>query len=107
MDSRLIQNLKNLRQLNRQRVYWLKLNIIIIIFILISIFNWDYIRSSYSISVIYTIGIIISVVWWYWPIIAIRKLINFKSVETELLYEIINDIKEIKKDIQKKLNTNS
>lgn len=102
MDKRLLKNLKELDELNKQRKNWLRLSLGVIVGILLVVFNWDYIKQSHLTFVVFVLGSAVSVVWWYWTINSLKKFINFKSVETELLSEIIQEIKYIKKNINQK-----
>lgn len=104
MDSKIIQNLKELNDLNRERIFWLKLSAFMVILAMLTIFNWNYLINTDLIFLVVSVGIIITIIWWFWTMSIIRKLIGFKTVETEILNDIINNIQDIKENVRNNLN---
>ena len=92
--------LEELKEINRQRIAWLKISGFVALAILIIIIDWTYVKHTPWGWGVISLGLILSIVWWYWTMMVIRKLIDQKSLETASLIEIINDIKEIKKEVQ-------
>jgi amino acid permease len=107
MDSKINQNLKNLNSLNKERIFWLRISLFVVVLSVITIFNWNYLIKTDLIFLVVSIGIIITIIWWYWTMSIIRKLIGFKTVETEIMNDLILDIRDIKQDIRKNLSNNS
>lgn len=105
MDKKIIKNLENLNNLNRERIFWLKISAFVVIFCFVIVYNWNFLIESKLIWVITSLGLLLSIIWWYWTMSIIRKLISFKTIETELISGLVDDIKEIKKDI-KNINRN-
>jgi hypothetical protein len=103
MDSKIVNNLTDLNNLNKERIFWLRISAFVSIAVLVTIFNWQFLIQSDLIWLVVSVGLITTVIWWYWTMRIIRKLIGFKTVETEILGEIIVDLKEIKQDIRKNL----
>lgn len=99
MDSKLFNNLKDLNNLNKERIFWLRISAFVSIVVLITIFNWTFLIQSNLIWVVASVGLITTVIWWYWTMSIIRKLIGFKTIETELINELISTVREIKTDI--------
>lgn len=107
MDSKILNNLKSLNNLNRERIFWLRMSAFVVIVSLLIVFNWTVLLKNNLIWLIGGGGILIAVIWWYWTMGIIRKLIGFKTVETEIMTELISDIKEIKQDIRKTFSQNT
>lgn len=97
MDKKLINNLKNLNKLNKERIFWLRISVFVVLMSVLTVLNWDYVISTNIIWILVSIGITITIVWWYWTMRIIRKLISFKTSEVELLNDLINDIRSLKK----------
>lgn len=107
MDSKILNNLKSLNNLNRERVFWLRMSAFVVIVSLLTVFNWTFLIKNNLIWLIGGGGILIAVIWWYWTMSIIRKLIGFKTVETEIMSELISDIKDIKQDVRKNFTQNT
>lgn len=99
MDQKLINNLKDLDGLNRQRTFWLRMSSLVVFVVVLVIFNWDYVVSRDLLWVFVSSGLIITIIWWYWTLSIVRKLIAFKAEETALLYEIIKDLKKFNNNL--------
>ncbi|NBO28732.1 MAG: hypothetical protein EBV10_05740 [Synechococcaceae bacterium WB6_1A_059] len=44
--------------------------------------------------------IIVSVIWWYWTMSMIKKLLTMRQLEVKILEDLVKDINQVKKDIQ-------
>ncbi len=49
-------------------------------------------------------GIIISIIWWFWTMNIIRKVLKLKNIEVVMLDNMITDIRQIKQTIRNNLN---
>jgi len=107
MDSKILQNLKTLNKINKQRICWLRVSGLVVAFSLLILFKWNYLMTSNLIWAAAAFGIVITVVWWYWTMVIIRKLLAFKTSEAEILTEIISEIREIKQEVTKTFNQNT
>jgi hypothetical protein len=103
MAKNIDQNLDTLHNLNKERLFWLKISIFIVLISLLSIFNWEYLVETNIVYILVSLGIIISIIWWYWTMMIIRKLITFKIVETELLNDIVNDVRYVREKLHKNI----
>lgn len=95
------EKLKSLNNLNRERIFWLRISIFVVFFCLLTVFTWDTLYKHNLLWIIGGFGILVAVVWWYWTMSIIRKLLSFKTVETEIMVDLITDIKEIKQEVRK------
>ena len=100
MANLIKQNIEELKELDKQRIAWLRISGFVALVIVLIIVDWQYVKDTKWGWLVVVGGITISAVWWYWTMIVIRKLLNQKTIETETLIEIINDVKEIKEDVK-------
>ncbi len=99
MDSTI---LKKLNKLNKERIFWLKLSAFVVLVILLAVLNITYIINSDLIFLLGGFGLIVAVIWWCWTMSIIRKLIEFKTIEANIMNDIISDVREIKQNIKEK-----
>jgi ABC-type bacteriocin/lantibiotic exporter with double-glycine peptidase domain len=100
LKQHLEQHLKQLEDIDRQRLFWLRISGFIAVSILFIIVDWKFVQS-YDLSWIFiTAGLISAVTWWYWTMMIIRKLLNHKTVESIIMIELVSEIKEIKKEVK-------
>lgn len=104
MDLTIFKNLKEFNNLNNERVCWIRLSIFVVIVFLLILISWNFIFESRTIYILFASGILVSIIWWYWTMRLIKKIIRFKILESEVLEEIVVSLREIKKDIRKNLN---
>ena len=98
--ERIKHHIEDLKKIDTQRKQWLVLSAFVAAMISVIIFNWDF-RGDRSVSLVLgSMGLIVSAVWWYWTMRVVRHLICFRAEETELLYSIVEEIREIKKDVK-------
>jgi membrane protein YdbS with pleckstrin-like domain len=103
MAKNINQSLDTLHSLNKERVFWLKISIFIVLISLLTIFNWEYLADTNIVYILTSLGIIISIIWWYWTMMIIRKLITFKIAETELLKDIVDNVQYVREKLQKNI----
>lgn len=101
MDLLFKKNLAILKKLDNQRNYWLILSIFICVSIFILLINWDIISNNKFLWLYVSCGLTITVLWWYWTMILIKKLIQYKIIESRILLNIARLTKEVKSEIKK------
>lgn len=106
MDHRISDNLKDLNNLNKERIFWLRISAFVCISVLVIILNWNYFIENNLIWLFASLGLITTIIWWYWTMSIIRKLIGFKRIETEIMSELIVDLKDLKHNIKKNFPPN-
>lgn len=91
-----------LTKLENQRVLWLRLSGFVATVILGVVIQWNSIHGSRLQWVITSLGLTLSVVWWYWTMSVIRQIIKFRINEAKVLASIVGDVKDIKQTITEK-----
>ena len=104
MVEQIQEHIRELKQYDRQRVFWLRLSGFVAIAILVAISDWNYIISNEYTWGWITLGLILSVVWWYWTMMLIRKLLHHREVESHILLQITKDIQKIKNEVKNNFN---
>jgi hypothetical protein len=100
MEKRLQKHLAHLREIDSERKYWLGISVFVVITIIGVVFNWDYVVNDKIAWLVVTLGLTITVVWWYWTMKIVRHLLESKNDEYEILNEVVCTIKEIKEDVK-------
>jgi hypothetical protein len=103
MAKNINQSLDTLHSLNKERVFWLKISIFIVLTLLLTIFNWGYLADTNIVYILTSLGLTISIIWWFWTMMIIRKLITFKIAETELLKDIVDNVQYVREKLQKNI----
>lgn len=99
--ERIKHHINDLKKIDTQRKQWLILSAFVAVMISVIIFNWDFSTNRNVSLVLGSMGLLVSAVWWYWTMRVVRHLICFRAEETELLWSIVEEIREIKKDVKK------
>lgn len=94
-------HLSSLNQIDQQRIIWLRISGFIAVAILSIIFSWDTIYRNHLSVLVVSLGLIISVIWWYWTMIIIRKLVTARVEENKLLSQLAQDFNDLKIEIQR------
>lgn len=100
MVKNLKTNIQKLKQFDQDRIVWLKLSGLALIVVILLIIDWSIFGTNKLYWILISFGLILSVSWWYWTMKLIRDLLKHRLVEMEILSDIVNDIKEIKKDVR-------
>lgn len=82
-----------LDQINKERIFWLRISVFVSMAVLGIIWIWN---STHISWVLLSLALGISVIWWYWTMRIIRITLDHRRTEVEILHGIIDDIKEIK-----------
>ena len=101
MNKKLQKHIEDLHQIDNQRKGWLVLSAFVSAAVLGIIFGWNWVREYHLIWIIVSAGLTVSVVWWYWTMRLIRHLIQYKVTESEILHDIVQDIRYIRNKVIK------
>lgn len=101
MTAIIDKQLKELDKLNQHRKRWLILSALVIISLSFILYDWIFLKEENILWAIGTIGLMLSIAWWYWTMRMIKILISHRFGETEILKDLYQDIKEIRADIKK------
>lgn len=97
MTNLLEKHNQTLKKINSQRKIWAWLSISVIAVIAVFVLDQKHIESTNIIWYFVSFGFIISVLWWYWTMRLIKFIIEYRTEETQILQDIVSDIKYIKK----------
>ena len=97
--KKIISHIEQLHVIDNERKGWLVLSAFIAAAIIGIIFGWNIVLQSHLVWLVVCVGLVLSVTWWYWTMKLIRQMIEFKREESEVLLELINDIRYIKKSV--------
>lgn len=104
MENKLEKQLHELKTIDRYRKYWLILSFFVTAVLTGLIFGWNSIHDHKIVWALATLGLSTAVVWWYWTMSIIRRLINHRVEESKLLHDLVMDIRCIKDSVQKSLD---
>ena len=98
----LSHHLTDLQEINRQRKYWLVLSAFVVAVVSYIIFDWNRLlnKDYLYLWTLVTFGLTICIVWWYWTMSIVRVFLRHRKEETEILYDLVVDIKDIKENIK-------
>lgn len=93
---------KDVESLNLQRGIWLVLSAVVFVAMLAFGLSWNFLVSLHS-HVVWTAvvssGLTITVVWWYWTMVMVRKLLIHQDNVIAILIEITSDVKSIRNHV--------
>jgi len=101
MANILLQHLEELKEMNWQRRAWLMLSALVLIVIVFLVFDNSTLEHQRLIWPFGVLGITLSVVWWYWSMRLIGRLITHRKEETEVLLDICESVKEMRDEVRK------
>lgn len=104
MENKLTKHQTHLKAFDKQRKLWLVLSSFVVVAVSDIIFNWTTITSSYLIWALVSCGLLVAVVWWYWTMRLIHQLIDHRLEESEILHDIVVEIKDIKKEVKETMS---
>jgi hypothetical protein len=96
MASKLNIIKQSISKLNIERKLWLALSGLVVAASFVLFLSWNTIQINHLQWVFVTLGITVSMIWWFWTMRLIRIILNHRLTEVEILQEIVNDIKDIK-----------
>jgi len=103
MDNHFTNSNNFIRNYLIQKKSWIRFSIFFVILILLAILEWEQIMNlKYQPVQFFIFGffIIVSVIWWYWTMSMIKKLLTMRQLEVKILEDLVKDINQVKKDIQ-------
>jgi ABC-type bacteriocin/lantibiotic exporter with double-glycine peptidase domain len=100
-STKLKIHIEKLNEISNQRKGWFFLSFFVSISIIGIIFGWNFIHENQFFWILTCLGLLISMIWWYWTIKVLRHLLEHKKMESEILGEIIEEIRKIKDEVKK------
>ncbi len=102
--ERIKRHIEKLQKLDSQRKGWLLLSGFISAGVIGIIFGWNFVQSHQLVWLVVSVGLLVSVTWWYWTMKLILHMVEFKMTESEILTEMVDEIKHIKNIVTKKVD---
>ena len=99
--DKLRNHIKDLERIEVQRRWWLFLSAAVTVAVGYIIFEWHIVRDLNLTWLVTALALLVSVLWWYWTMRVIRHFIDFRKDETEILIEIVHEVREIKDEVKK------
>ena len=93
------RNSKEIAKINAQRRLWLILSSVVYVVVILIIFVLDSNASRCIWWVLGSMGLLITINWWYWTMRVINTMIAHKRMENEILCGIITELKAIRVDL--------
>ena len=92
---------QDVEKFEKQRTYWLVFSFCISVFLVLLFLFWKELGNlhghlQHSIGFL---GIALTVVWWYWTMYLVKKLIDYQKSMIYILSDINNEVKYVKDDI--------
>jgi hypothetical protein len=88
-------------ELQEQARGWVVLGISVVIFYPVIFFNWDIIQRFNLLLPLGLVGISGTMIWWFWTMRIVFKLLSLRSEDTLRFDEILTELKTIRKELQK------
>lgn len=88
-------------EFERQRTAWLRISGFVAIAILIIIADWRYAQDNKHLWILFSFGIVLSLVWWYWTMMVIRRLLTHQQAITNVMIDMFSAVREVKETIDK------
>ena len=104
MNITIKEHIEDLHKIDNQRKGWLVLSAFVVAVVLGIIFGWGWVYSNHLIWLAVSTGLIVTLVWWYWTMRLVRHVIQYKLAESEILQEVVDDIRYIKNNLIKPLD---
>jgi len=101
MASKLEKIKEDLARFNKERKFWLLVSGFITAAAVAISLECNEILTSHTTTWLVVVGLIISVIWWYWTMKIVKTILQHRYQEVEILHDLIVDIKEIKTEVSK------
>jgi ABC-type bacteriocin/lantibiotic exporter with double-glycine peptidase domain len=101
MKTKIKKHIEELHIIDSQRKGWLVLSAFVASGLLGIIFGWNAVQQYHLVWLVVSGGLIVSMIWWYWTMRLINHLIHYKVTESEILSDIVEDIRMIKNEVRK------
>lgn len=93
---------KDVESLNLQRSIWLVLSAAVFVSMIAVGLSWNFLVDLHS-HVVWTVvvfsGLAITIVWWYWTMVMVRKLLIHQDNVIAILIDITSDVKTIREHV--------
>jgi hypothetical protein len=90
---------KSINKLNIERKLWLAFSGLVVFTSLFTVLFWYPVQAHHFQWIFVTLGIAVSMAWWFWTMRLIRIIMNHRLAEVEILQELIKDIRDIKNNV--------
>jgi hypothetical protein len=100
MHNKLQNHIKDLKQMGFERRAWLMLSAFVVFSIGFIIYGAAQLEQLHLLWIIGTIGLLISMIWWYWSMRIINKLVVHREEEIAVLNDLCSDIKEVRQEVR-------
>jgi ABC-type bacteriocin/lantibiotic exporter with double-glycine peptidase domain len=104
MNIKIKKHVEDLHKIDNQRKAWLVLSGFVVAVVLGIIFGWGWVHSNHLVWLAVSAGLIATTVWWYWTMRLVRHVIQYKLTESEILQEVVEDIRYIRNNLVKPLD---
>jgi hypothetical protein len=101
MNKKIKHHLEDLKNIDAQRKAWLVLSALVIFVLGFVIFDFTRLKDLHLLWTAGVIGITLSVIWWYWAMRIINKVIAHRVEEIEVLSDLCETVKDLKEDVRK------
>lgn len=91
-----------IEKIRKQSNTWLLLGITVVFILVVLAYEWNNLDSN-ILLILGVVGITGAVIWWFWTMFIMLKLIKQRSDEELALKEIIERIKELQFELKKSL----
>lgn len=99
MTDKLKTHQENVEKFEHSRKFWLRISFFVVLVVNGIVFGWNEIHPTRWAWILTSLGLMISVIWWYWTMKLIRITLASRNDEIEILKDLSHDIKSIKKDL--------
>ena len=103
MIQKVKDHLSSLNDINKQRQQWLKFSALIFLAAIGVIVGWNFLTQIHTAILWWAFistALTVCMVWWYWTMGIIRKLMSHQKESLSIITELIIEIKEIKVDVK-------
>ena len=105
MAKNIKQYIKEFEKIEKQRIAWLRLSILVAIAMLAIVLDWTYISNNQHLWFLFFLGLGLSIVWWYWTMMLVKKIIRIKQELLHLVVDLTENISNTRSEIKKRLES--
>jgi len=98
--NKITKHLEEVNRLTFQHKLWLLLSGVVATIIVVFFIDRNIIQNSNAFWIIIGLGAAITVVWWYWTMKIVHRLISHRREESEILHDLVKCIREIREDVK-------
>lgn len=101
MERKISHHLNHLKLFDNQRRAWLFLSALVIVVVFKIIFGWNNLNEGHMLWIFVSLGLMVSITWWYWTMKLIRDLIEQRREEGEIMMDIVYHIRDVQNEVRK------